>query len=241
MQTRNDLKKEAVSEARKLLKSTNYGVMSTISKDVEGYPFGSHMPYCLDSNGNLLIYISTLAQHTKNLDANPKCSLTIIEPNPSHIQNSARLTYIGNASRVKEEEFEEAYRHYVTYFPNAKRYRETHDFHIYKVEPVKIRYIGGFGKIFWIETDELFPENLFNNTAKEQILTHMNEDHVEFMKKYFTKHLNMHLPENEKPRMVDIDKFGVTILLNSMPYFFEFDEPLTDPSQAKDAIIELGK
>ncbi len=240
MQAQSKLKKEVIGEARRLLKSTSYGVMSTISIDVEGYPFGSHMPYCLDSSGNLLIYISTLAQHTKNLDANPKCSLTIIEPNPNHIQNSARLTYIGNAKRVTDEEFEEAYQQYVRYFPNAKRYRETHDFHIYRVEPVRIRYIGGFGKIFWIETDELFQQDIFDTNVKEQILTHMNEDHVDFMKKYFVKHLDMELSEEDKPRMVDIDKYGVTVMLKDIPYFFEFEEPLADTAQAKDAIIKLA-
>ncbi|RMG39484.1 MAG: DUF2470 domain-containing protein [Methanobacteriota archaeon] len=234
------MKKEAVVEARKLLKSTNYGVMSTISVQVSGYPFGSHMPFCMDDDGSLLVYISTLAQHTKNLDANPKCSLTIISPNYTHIQNSQRLTYIGEGFKVLEEEFEKAYETYVRFFPKAARYKEMHDFHIYRINPVSIRYIGGFGKIFWIEVDELFEPSIFTGNTKKSILEHMNEDHKEFMQRYFSK-FGLPVPDMEKIRMVDIDKYGVMIMENDKPFFFEFEEPLTDEGQAKDAIIKLGK
>ena len=234
------MKTEAIIEARKLLRSANYGVMATISVHVAGYPFGSHMPYCMDDDGSLLVYISTLAQHTKNLDANPKCSITIINPNYTHIQNSQRLTYIGEGTRVSDEDFENAYETYVRYFPKATRYKEMHDFHIYRINPVKIRYIGGFGKIFWIEVNELFEPSIFTKETKRSILEHMNTDHREFMQKYFTKH-GLPAPEIEKIKMVDIDKYGVVVMEDDRPFFFEFNEPLSDEGQAKDAIIQLGK
>lgn len=238
--SREEMKKEAILEARNLLRSTNYGVMSTISVQVEGYPFGSHMPFCLDDGGNLLIYISTLAQHTKNLDANPKCSLTLITPNFAHIQNSQRLTYIGNGERVSKEEFDTAFETYTRYFPKAKRYKEMHDFHIYKIKPVRLRYIGGFGKIFWIENNEFFEPTIFDNDTKKDILTHMNEDHREFMQNYFER-AGMEVPPSEKLRMVDIDKYGVVVMQEDKPFFFKFDKPLIDQKEAKDAIIKLGK
>ncbi len=234
-------KSEAITESMKLLKSTSYGVMATISVAVPGYPFGSHMPYCVDDEGNLLVYISTLAQHTKNLDANSKCSVTIVSPNYGHIQNSARLTFIGDASRTSGEEFEEAFETYIRHFPKAKRYKEMHDFHIYKVRPVRLRYIGGFGKIFWVEKDEYLNRAIFSKDAKLSIIQHMNEDHKDFMKKILVKN-NIETPsDNEEVRMVDIDKLGISLMIEDRRYFVPFENFLQNENEAKDAIISLGK
>ena len=57
----------------------NFGVLSTISVDVEGYPFGSVTPYCMDRMSRPIIYISPIAQHTKNIVADSRVSLTVIE------------------------------------------------------------------------------------------------------------------------------------------------------------------
>jgi putative heme iron utilization protein len=51
-------------------------VLSTISLDVPGYPFGSLTPYCFDENGQPIVYISLIAQHTRNIMADPRLSLT---------------------------------------------------------------------------------------------------------------------------------------------------------------------
>ena len=48
-------------------------VLATVSP--EGVPDASYTPYILDDNGNILIFISELAQHTKNLISSPVASL----------------------------------------------------------------------------------------------------------------------------------------------------------------------
>ena len=63
--------------ARALLRAEKDGILSTHSLDVPGYPFGSVTPYSLDKKGRPVILISDLAQHTKNIEANSKISLTI--------------------------------------------------------------------------------------------------------------------------------------------------------------------
>jgi len=76
--------------ARELLLQESFGVLSTISIDVSGYPFGSVTPYCVDRNCQPIVYISTIAQHTKNIIANPKVSLTVVEPNAESDDVQAR-------------------------------------------------------------------------------------------------------------------------------------------------------
>jgi len=41
-------------------------VLATISKKLDGYPFGSRVPFVLDHTARPVIYISRLAEHTKS-------------------------------------------------------------------------------------------------------------------------------------------------------------------------------
>src|SRR5690242_12322183 len=60
---------EAIREARSLLRARTEGVLCTISKRVAGWPFGSVAPYALGARGEPILYISTIAEHTKNIKA----------------------------------------------------------------------------------------------------------------------------------------------------------------------------
>ncbi|MGC8509101.1 MAG: hypothetical protein ACP5NM_12680 [Thiomonas sp.] len=44
-------------EARQFVRAHRNGVLSTLSKRLEGYPFGSVSPYVLDHDGNPVILI----------------------------------------------------------------------------------------------------------------------------------------------------------------------------------------
>ncbi|HBM10724.1 MAG TPA: heme iron utilization protein, partial [Pseudomonas sp.] len=68
---------QAAKHARQLLLKEYRGVLSTHSKAMPGFPFGSAVPYCLNEEGWPLILISRIAQHTKNLQADPRCSLLV--------------------------------------------------------------------------------------------------------------------------------------------------------------------
>src|SRR5579872_6536993 len=91
--------------ARTLMHSGRIGSLSTISRKQPGFPFGSLMPYGLDSQGRPIFLISTMAMHTQNLQADPRASLFVTEPDASgDALGSCRVTMIGSASRVPEPE-----------------------------------------------------------------------------------------------------------------------------------------
>ena len=60
------MREQALNDARTLVYKTNAGVMSTISNNLRGYPFGSVTPYMCDEQGRVYFFISDIAQHTKN-------------------------------------------------------------------------------------------------------------------------------------------------------------------------------
>src|SRR5882672_7346077 len=164
--------------ARQLLLQESFGILSTISVDVPGYPFGSVTPYCVDRECQPVVYISTIAQHTRNIIANPKVSLIVVEANSDSddVQARGRLTILADARPVDRTNTDVRDR-YLRYFPSAIQYDETHDFSFYRLELVRARFIGGFGQIYWLTREELCLKNPFSAQDEARIVQHMNMDH----------------------------------------------------------------
>jgi len=130
------------------------GKVAALSSDFKGTPFGSLMPYALDAKGNPIIYISDLAVHTKNLNKNPACSLMVSKVKDDDIFNSQRITFVGKMKRVPKEDVEAVKKIFYGKFKEAEDYAELHDFGFYRMEISTIFYIGGFGDINWVKTED---------------------------------------------------------------------------------------
>ena len=57
-------------EAVKLLRTSNEGILTTISDKFEGYPFGSFITFITDRDRSVIIFASNLAEHTTNIKKN---------------------------------------------------------------------------------------------------------------------------------------------------------------------------
>ncbi len=145
-------RQDTARAARQLLRAHRYGALCTLSKKFDGHPFGSITPYLVDHDGSLLILISKLAEHTKNIENDPRVSLITHNQEDPHIQTQGRITVVGTATPVVERE--QAGKRYLRYFPEARTYFAMHDFSFYRIVPLALRYIGGFGDIHWIKTEK---------------------------------------------------------------------------------------
>lgn len=143
--------KSTARAARQLLRAHRYGALCTLSKKFDGHPFGSITPYLADHDGSLLILISTLAEHTRNIQHDPRVSLITHNQEDTHIQAQGRITVVGEAVPVAERE--QAGKRYLRYFPEAQTYFAMHDFSFYRIVPHALRYIGGFGDIHWVKAE----------------------------------------------------------------------------------------
>jgi hypothetical protein len=76
---------ELGDEARRFARGQQSGVLSTLSLRLEGYPFGSVSPFILDHAGRPVILISDIAEHTKNIEADPRVSI-IVQPYSTDMQ-----------------------------------------------------------------------------------------------------------------------------------------------------------
>src|SRR6202162_1580303 len=83
--------------ARTLVYLGRIGSLSTLSRKQPGYPFGSVMPYGLDDHGRPIFLISTMAMHTQNLQADPRASLLVTQPDGGGDPlGASRVTLLGN-------------------------------------------------------------------------------------------------------------------------------------------------
>lgn len=221
-------------ESRKLLKENNFGVLSTISLDVPGYPFGSTVPYCLSEKLEPLLLISNIAMHTKNIQADSRVSLTVFEPNTGDVQANGRVTYIGDAVKVDDELLNETYQ---LYFPASKEYFKFHDFSLYKIVLKKLRFIGGFAKIFWVEKEEFILKNPLAGVEKG-IVEHMNNDHKDSIIKYCRIFKGEPV---EDATMLGIDSEGFDVIGDKKFFRFSFDEPVTDSGKAREILVKMAR
>ena len=228
------------NEMFKLLMGEGDGILSTISVDVGGYPFGSATPYCLDRDFVPNILISSIAQHTKNIRANNKVSLTISQRSSlTNKQAQGRLTYIGDAVKVLESE--DIKQRYISYFPGSKDYFKTHDFAFYKIQAVRLRYIGGFGKIYWVENESLKLKNIFPGDEEARIVKHMNDDHGGNLKDYVRFYLKQAVGEGDLVRMCGMDQYGVDLAVNEVKERILFPETLASSGDARTVFVQMAK
>src|SRR6202162_425470 len=91
--------------ARTLVYLGRIGSLSTLSRKQPGFPFGSVMPYGLDARGRPLFLISTMAMHTQNLQADPRASLLVTQPDASGDPlGASRVTLIGYVVAIPKRE-----------------------------------------------------------------------------------------------------------------------------------------
>ncbi len=230
------------TEARQFLRSTRSGILSTYSAKYDGYPFGSVAPFVLDHAGNPIILISNIAEHTKNITANPKISLLVFA-GAEDLQANARLTLLGEAVLIDKSADELLRARYLRYLPQAETYFDMHDFAFYRIQPTYVRYIGGFGKMSWMEADNVAaPANQLAE-IESGILAHMNTDHADSLLTY-CKHFHGIEPQQAEMIGIDCDGFDVRIhdTANASQILrFTFESPVTDAASARAALVTMAK
>ena len=77
--------------------------LATFCTDHNGYPFGSLIGYSLDNQGRPYIFVSDLAEHTRNIKKNNKVSLVVFKEDKDDLFNSQRLTFVGKIAQVTDE------------------------------------------------------------------------------------------------------------------------------------------
>jgi putative heme iron utilization protein len=230
----------ALNEAKGLIRSSETGVISTISHNLRGYPFGSVSPFISCSEGKLYFYISDIAQHAKNLQKDSRMSLTVFHQAEEGDQNAhGRVTVVGDTSVIGGDKAEQLLEQYVLRYPESESYKQAHDFKIWQMDIVRVRYIGGFGKIFWLETEEWnAPASPWNANAEKHMIEHMNEDHQDAMSLILAQH---HGIENNEPTMSGVVTDGFYMRSGTRNYYVPFENVCQVQGDVRMELVKLTK
>ncbi|MFP2768473.1 heme utilization protein HutZ [Oceanisphaera sp. KMM 10153] len=132
-------------------------VLATV--DTEGDPNVSYAPFALREDGYYIL-ISELARHTRNLLANPKVSLMMVEDEQSSRTLFARkrLTFDARPERVAPgtPEWQAGIDALHTRFGDTvSGLSGLTDFHLFRLVPIKGLFVKGFGQAFAVSGDDL--------------------------------------------------------------------------------------
>jgi putative heme iron utilization protein len=126
----------------------------------DGAPFVSMVPVVPAPDGSgLLIHVSRLAQHTRDLLADGRVSLMFMQPlDPGQDPLALpRLTLPGAAEVIPAESpaHAQAAEAYLARFPQAELTLGLGDFSFFRIRPTSGRLVSGFGQAISLEAGQI--------------------------------------------------------------------------------------
>ena len=154
------------------------GVLSTLT--ATGHPAGSAVQYAADDAGRLIMSLSSLSAHTRELGRDPRCALTVLSPWGFASLADARVTIEGAvAAPVPPEVVGAARAVYMAAHPDAF-WADFGDFAWWRVDPAAAcaRAVLGFGRAGTVDGPAwaaLTPDPVAAFSGP--VCDHMNADH----------------------------------------------------------------
>ena len=109
----------------------------------------------MDDRGNPLLFISALAEHTRNALRDPRASLLVAEaPVDDDPLAGGRVTLLGRLAPVDEAELLAVQDRYLAANPQAAAYVGLGDFVFMRLGVTGLRYVGGYGRMSWVDPEE---------------------------------------------------------------------------------------
>ncbi|MBI4294474.1 MAG: pyridoxamine 5'-phosphate oxidase family protein [Betaproteobacteria bacterium] len=225
----------AAREVRSYLRARHHGMLATISRRLDGYPYGSVVPFVLDHAGNPVILISRLAEHTRNLQADRRTSLLVHEPS-DEVQSGARLTLVGDADLLDEDT--RLRQRFLRYLPHAEQLLALGDFDFWRIKPVTLRFIAGFGDIRWIPAADYAPPENTLSTEEDEILAHMNRNESDALRDCC---LHYHKHSATDVTMIGVDCDGFDVRVPDRRLRFEFSAPAGSAAQVRELVAAMAR
>ncbi|XP_020578505.1 glutamyl-tRNA reductase-binding protein, chloroplastic-like [Phalaenopsis equestris] len=231
-----------LEEVRTILNNSIRGVLSTFSKEHEGYPSGSMVDFACDHDGSPVLAVSSLAVHSKNLLVNPKCSL-LVSKDPEDRADIV-ITLYGDAVPVPEDDREAARTVFLQRHPNAF-WVDFGDFRFIQIKPKFVHYVSGVATALLGSGDfnavefraaKVDPISQFS----VPISSHMNKDHAEDTKAMVQHSTSIKV---DSAYILDVDSIGFNVKAvyrgSTYKLRIPFPRRAQDRKDVKTLIIEM--
>ena len=148
----------ALRALRDMLNTQRVASLGTLN--AEGGPFVSMVPFAIEpAAACLVIHVSLLAPHTRNLLSNPAVSVMVMQPEVAGepVHALPRVSMDGTAARLKPDSpsWLAARDVYLTRFPDAVLMTQLGDFSFMAIYPTAARQVAGFGTARPLDADDL--------------------------------------------------------------------------------------
>lgn len=228
--------------ARTLADQASTGTLCTVALDPEGYPYGSFVTVAFDE-GRPVFLLSALAEHTKNLQRDPRASFLLAENRSEDPLANGRVTVLGGCRQVPGDDVS-ARSAFLAVHPNAAYYADFGDFGFWRLDVESVRYIGGYGRMSWVDKTDWHvadPDPL--GRSAEGVIAHMNADHSDALVDYcraFSRATDV-----TSVSMTGVDRYGFEMSAvtadGPRPIRLAFAAPVESPDAARQALIEMLK
>ena len=141
------MNEERAEALRGLLRTQDIGALGTLH---QGEPFVSMVPYALLADGALVVHVSQLATHTRDMELHPGVSLMVLGARTpdlpaqavprATLQCDARVCPSGGAAHAQARDA------YLARFPQAEDLFAFADFSLFRLVPRSVRFVGGFAQ-----------------------------------------------------------------------------------------------
>ncbi|WP_439817696.1 HugZ family protein [Zavarzinia sp. CC-PAN008] len=219
--------------ARRLVRSQPTAALATVMAD--GQPYASLVLAAVDQVGQPILLISGLAEHTKALKGDARCSLLFdgTQGLDSRL-TGARVSLVGTAQVTQDAGLKARF---LARHADAAGYAGFGDFAFWHMTVERAHLVAGFGRIHWIAGDLYRGQPAPALAAAEaDILAHMNEDHADAIALY-AQHLAARPAEGW--RMTGCDPEGLDLGRGADSVRLDFPFAVTDAPSARKALVAL--
>ena len=218
-------------QARMLLRAARAGTLATA---IDGQPFASLVTPAAAPDLALLLFLSSLSEHTRHLRAEPRCAVMVAgppaEPNP---QTAPRLTVTGIAEPAPDPALKARW---LAIHPYAALYADFADFSLWRIRPLAGLLVGGFARATRLRQADLSPDPdavAAVAAAEPSILRHCNTDHPDA--------LALIAGTPGAWRMVTADIDGCDLALADQVVRIPWSAPVTDAAGIRAELIRLTR
>lgn len=222
--------------ARAVMRMADRATLAT-AMPATGDPYASLVQIGLSQAAAPILLISSLAQHTKNVAADPRVSLLFDgTAGFDSMLEGPRVTVQGVARRSEDPADR---RRYLARHPDAAGYAGFGDFAFHAVSVTRAHLVAGFGRITWIDAADLLlpPQGLGHiPEAEAGIVEHMNADHADAIAAMAAGLLGL---PGQGWAMTGIDPDGLDLRSGGAVGRLAFDRPVRNAADARRVLTEL--
>lgn len=228
---------EAIKVSRELLHISQTVALGTTDSR-SGYPYTTVTNLAVEPDGSPLFFASNLTLHARNIEADNRISLTVAPFGKGDVLTLPRLTLVGRAIRIGEDELKLAKSRYLARYPKAKLYLALPDTIMYRMVIEGVQINGGPSR----NANNMVASDIYTNWTGAEDLAQGQEALIQSLNAQadvIQKIVSLAGAEGSNWRITLIDPDGINLSGSRDLARFWFEERVTSVAGVEDALKRL--